>query len=322
MSRIHFLNVQNGDCNIIEHNSNRITMIDVCCARKEIIKDECSQEDTGIIMNSSLSGNYRQKEHPDNPIEYLKYVIKRNDIFRYIQTHPDMDHMDGLKDLFDECEILNFWDTNNNKKISSSDFNKYRKEDWDFYQEIRKSTSTPKVLYLTDNSEGEFYRCEYGDGLFILAPSTELIKYANDSEDYNELSYVLLYQTSGKKIIFAGDSGEKSWDYILRKYEDLVTNVDILLAPHHGRKTGGNDNYLDILKPKLTLFGNAESEHLDYSSWNNRDLLKITNNEAGTIVLDIENNNISVYVENEAFAKNFTAYDGKKNECGYYIGNV
>ena len=170
MSVIHFLNVRNGDCNIIEHNSGRISVIDVCCARKEIINEECSQEDSRIIMNSNVAGNYRQKEHPENPVRYLNKVINCSSIFRYIQTHPDMDHMDRIKDLFTEFDVLNFWDTNNNKSISSDDFNKYRKEDWDFYQRIRNSDSEPTVLYLTDNSKGEFYRCENGDGLFILAP--------------------------------------------------------------------------------------------------------------------------------------------------------
>lgn len=322
MSVIHFLNVQNGDCNIIEHNSGRVSVIDVCCARKEIINEECSQEDSGLIMNSTISGNYRQKEHPENPIRYLKKVVNCSSIFRYIQTHPDMDHMDGIKDLFEEFDVLNFWDTNNNKNISSDDFNKYRKKDWDFYQRIRKSDSEPTVLYLTDNSKGEYYRCENGDGLFILAPSKTLVNEANQTEDYNELSYVLLYQTGNKKIIFAGDSGNKTWNYILANYKSLVSNVDVLLAPHHGRKTGGNDEYLDVLKPKLTLFGNAESEHLDYSSWNNRKLFKITNNEAGNVVLEIEDGEIKVFVSNENFAKNFKNFKNLETIHGYYIGSM
>lgn len=322
MSVIHFLNVQNGDCNIIEHNSGRISVIDVCCARKEIIKEQYGQEDSRIIMNSSISGNYRQKEHPENPIRYLKRVVNCSSIFRYIQTHPDMDHMDGIKDLFEEFDVINFWDTKNNKSISSDGFNKYRKEDWNFYQNIRKSASNPKVLHLTDNSEGEFYRCEDGDNLFILAPSDNLIEEANTSEEYNELSYVLLYCTGGKKIIFAGDSGKNTWDYVLANYESLVSNVDILVAPHHGRKTGGNDEYLDVLKPKLTLFGNAESEHLDYSSWNNRDLLKITNNEAGNIVLETKNGNINIFVSNETFAKKFRAYNDSRTKYGFFIRTV
>ena len=322
MSVIHFLNVQNGDCNIIEHNSGRVSVIDVCYARKEIINEECSQEDSGLIMNSTISGNYRQKEHPENPIRYLKKVVNCSSIFRYIQTHPDMDHMDGIKDLFEEFDVLNLWDTKNNKKISSVDFNKYRKEDWDYYQDVRKSKSEPKVLHLTDNSKGEFYCCKNGDDLFILAPSEDLIKEANKTEDYNELSYVLLYKTGNKKIIFAGDSGEKAWNYILENYKSLVSNVDVLLAPHHGRKTGGNDEYLDVLKPKLTLFGNAESEHLDYSSWSNRDLFKITNNEAGNVVLEIEDGEINVFVSNENFGKKFDNFTGFKTLHGYYIGSI
>ena len=83
MSVIHFLNVQNGDCNIIEHNSGRVSVIDVCCARKEIINDECSQEDSEIIMNSSVSGNYRQKEHPEN----FRYKVLKDLQFGVKQMH-------------------------------------------------------------------------------------------------------------------------------------------------------------------------------------------------------------------------------------------
>lgn len=90
MSVIHFLNVRNDDCNIIEHNSGRISVIDVCCARKEIINEECSQEDFRIIMNSNVVGNYRQKEHPENPIRYLNKVVNFSSIFRYIQTQPNI----------------------------------------------------------------------------------------------------------------------------------------------------------------------------------------------------------------------------------------
>lgn len=95
-----------------------------------------------------------------------------------------------------------------------------------------------------------------------------------------------------------------------------------MLAPHHGRKTGGNNEYLDVLKPKLTLFGNAESEHLDYSSWSNRGLSKITNNEAGNIVLEIEDDEIKVYVSNKSFAEKFDDFIDLETLHGYYIGSI
>ena len=33
MATIHFLNVKEGDCSIIEHNSGHTTVIDVCNAK-------------------------------------------------------------------------------------------------------------------------------------------------------------------------------------------------------------------------------------------------------------------------------------------------
>ena len=137
-----------------------------------------------------------------------------------------------------------------------------------------------------------------------MAPTKELVAEANNSGDYNDCSYVILYKTNDKKIIFAGDSAEKTWNYILENHKEDVTDVDILLAPHHGRKTGGNSDYLDVLRPKLTLFGNAKSEYLDYPAWINRKLDHITNNQANCIIMDtFGKSGIDVYVTNETFAK-------------------
>ena len=120
----------------------------------------------------------------------------------------------------------------------------------------------------------------------------------------SQKEYVILYKTNNKKIVFAGDSAENTWDYILQNHKDDVTDIDILLAPHHGRKTGGNSNYLDVLKPKLTLFGNAKSEYLNYNAWNSRNLDHITNNQANCIIMDtFGTNGIDIYVTYEAFAK-------------------
>ena len=31
MAKIHFLNVDEGDCSIIQHDNGKVTMIDICC---------------------------------------------------------------------------------------------------------------------------------------------------------------------------------------------------------------------------------------------------------------------------------------------------
>ncbi|MEY8507188.1 MBL fold metallo-hydrolase [Lachnospiraceae bacterium 42-17] len=300
MGVIHFLNVKEGDCIWVEHPSGHNTVIDVSNAEK-----------TAKILESVFAtGNHNQKNHPVNPIEYLS-DREVSTIFRFILTHPDMDHMDGIKDLFSSFDIINFWDTENTKVMGENvSWGRYKKEDWDFYQKIRNLEESPKVLHLYAGSHGKYYNQDENgesgaDGLYLLAPTSELVEEANRTEEYNDCSYVILYRTGNhKKIIFAGDSAENTWDYILENFKDDVTDVDVLVAPHHGRKTGGNDAYLDTLKPKLTLFGNAKSQYLDYASWINRELDHITNNQANCIVLDTNGSNgIDVYVTYETFAR-------------------
>lgn len=320
MGVVHFLNVNEGDCIWVEHPSGHNTVIDISNAK----------EVDNIFENASLSGNHNQKKYPVNPIEYLA-DRGVGTIFRFILTHPDMDHMDGIKDLFNSFEVLNFWDTENTKVMDkNTSWGKYNKEDWEFYQEIRNSEQSPKVLHLYAGSYGQYYNQDENgksgaDGLYLLAPTIELVEEANSTKEYNDCSYVILYRTGNeKKIIFAGDSAEKTWNYILENYKEDVTDVDILVAPHHGRKTGGNDEYLDVLNPKLTLFGNAKSQYLDYSSWNNRNLNHITNNQANCIILDTNGTNgIDVYVTYETFARkrnSDTFFFEKYN--GWYIMTV
>lgn len=316
---IHFLNVKEGDCTLIQHKSGRNTLIDICNGNSEDVF-KCG------TMDESFYGNFNQKSHPVNPIEYLKkFNIKT--IFRFILTHPDMDHMDGIKRLFREFDVINFWDTGNNKEIDENDFyGQYNKNDWSFYQSLRNNDDYNK-LYLTNNCSNPYYNMDYyggrGDSLYILSPTQKLINYANIYQEYNELSYVILYLMGSRKIIFAGDSGEEAWDSILNKYHNDIRDIDILLAPHHGRKSGGNDYYLDILKPKLTLFGNAKSKYLDYNAWNKRRLTHITNNQAGSIIIEEIDDILKIYVTNKKFAKIYNSnlyYDEQYD--AWYLGNI
>ncbi len=311
MPTIHFLNVNNGDCSVIEHYSSHVTVIDVCNAKPpEPLAEAISALRAKAVLG--ISGNFQQKQFPVNPISYLRaYDI--DSIFRYIQTHPDMDHMDGIKALFDAFKPVNFWDTDNAKRLLRSSWqgSPYSREDWLFYMRLRDGDpqQDPRRLALISGARGRFYNVgsdgsNGGDGLQVLAPTQELVDAANGAAgEFNDCSYVLLYRTTNNRIVFAGDSHDETWEHILSKHRKAVTDIDLLIAPHHGRKSGRSYSFLDTLRPKLTFFGNARSEYLAYNAWNSRGLPIVTNNQANCMVVDAGTSPMTLYVTHENFAR-------------------
>jgi competence protein ComEC len=309
MSLIHFLNVADGDCTLVEHESGRITVIDVSKARPPKPLAEAVLAKTASI-DRGVNGDFHQRQYPVNPISYLKSRGVTS-IFRYVQTHPDMDHMDGIKDLFAAFEPANFWDTANKKRMapSSWDASLYRREDWEFYVSLRdgEPRSDPRRLTLLSGARGEYYNTDSGepggDGLHVLAPSQQLVDAANGSGDFNDCSYVILYRTGGNRIIFAGDSHDDTWKHVVEHHTQDVADVDLLVAPHHGRDSRRSFGFLDVINPALTLFGIAPSRDLAYSAWRDRDLPIITNNQANCIVVDAGTAPMELYATHERFAR-------------------
>ena len=310
MAVIHYLNVKEGDCSVIQHNSGRVTVIDVCNAEALTEGTRAAEMFTEALAKAS-GGNFQQKAYPVNPISYLtNHGI--DSVFRFILTHPDMDHMDGIKAFFDAFSPLNLWDTDNQESKDFGEETQYNEDDWDFYTNLRDTNpqSDPKRLTIHSGEGGQFWNKEGeeagGDGLHVLAPTKELVSGANECGDYNDCSYVLLYRTANKRIVFGGDSHDETWEHILQEHKADVTNVDLLIAPHHGRKSGRSYDFLDTLKPKLTFFGNANSEHLAYGAWSGRNLPYITNNQANCMVVHAVDGALNLYVTNESFARKQT----------------
>lgn len=219
-----------------------------------------------------------------------------------------MDHMDGIQDLFEEFSPQNFWDTDNTKEMAG-DFGPYNEDDWKYYRKLRAgSDSNTKRLVLYSGAKGPFYNQNEdglggGDGLHVLAPTPELLASCNEAEDWNDSSYVVLYKTADKRILFPGDAHDGTWSHLVENHADILSNIDILIAPHHGRDSDMDFSFLDTLKPKLTLFGNAKSKHLAYDKWSSRGLAYVTNNQAGNIILDPDQDSyLRVYVSNFSFA--------------------
>jgi len=317
MSKFHFLNVRQGGCKIIEHNSGRVTMKDICngnAARKSSLLRKL---DEAIAKASGVPGNFGMCQHPTHPLDYLD-DLGINSIHRFILSHPDMDHMDGLDALFEAKAVANYWDSGVRRK--KPDFNgqgRYNEEDWERYESILAGTESGlTVLEKLDGARFEYANRPEGasDGLFILAPDKELVEGAG--EHTNDASYVVLYRTSEKKILMPGDAHDNTWDFVLENYPDQVADCSILVAPHHGRDSDMDFSFLKTVNPKLVLMGCAASSDLAYDKYRNYETL--TNNQAGNVVAETTSaGTMDVYVQNEAFAKAAGRDLNYRNSQGY-----
>jgi beta-lactamase superfamily II metal-dependent hydrolase len=310
MVEIYFLNVGHGDCSIIKHNSGRITMIDINNADSYDKESEQELLESFDLRQTSILWDpmYRLREkgyaiQTTNPIEFFKKNFQNENIFRYIQSHPDLDHMRGLGELSKTgISIINFWDTENDRSIEE-EMTEYDKESWEEYQRYRMGRGVRSVLKLYRGSKGIYYNQEPvgvppGDGLEILSPTKGIANGANELQKWNNLSYVLRLAYKGKRIIFAGDAEKEVWDDLVDQY-DSDLKCDVLKASHHGRDTGYHAEALKRMNPRYAIVSvgkkpenDASNKYRNYSDhvWSTRwkGNIKVTINDSGSLSISSE----------------------------------
>ena len=322
MAEVHVLNVGQGDCIIIKSNSGRVTIFDSCGGNIEV---EEARSAMAIMEKAAVSGNFQMCKKPTNPINFLKEKLGKTSVFRFILSHPDMDHMDVFNNLMNDCSVSNFWDSGVRKDKPDFKGSPYKEEDWDRYVKVRDGKEDVKVISPMAGAKNKYFNQDDdgkgGDYLYIYAPDSELVENANNSdnnESVNDASYVIVYRSAGGRILLPGDAHDKTWEYVLDHYEKELVDCEFMVAPHHGRDSGRSWDFLDKIKPKFSVLGCASSQHLAYDAWNKRGLEKITQNQAGNIAVYPSSDGLSIYVENAKFAQK---YGGDTSDTDNY-GNV
>lgn len=278
MSEIKSLSVGNGDMFYINHNSDNFSMIDCNIAddRKSEILDE------------------------------VKNLAGDKGIVRFISTHPDQDHIQGIEYLDELGLIPNFYCVDNNvsKSTETKSFKKYK--------ELKESPCAYKIskgckrkwMNLSDNERGPA-------GISVLWPDVtneafqSALQDAESSDNPNNISPAIVYSLEeGVRALWLGDMEN---DYMVAIEDDIALSpVDILFAPHHGRKSGRvPKTWLDKLEPRLIVVGEAPSDELEYYSNYNT----LTQNSAGDILFCCETGKTHVYVGSPSYSVNFLGED-------------
>jgi beta-lactamase superfamily II metal-dependent hydrolase len=290
MSIVKSVSVGDGDMFYIRHDTDSFTIID--CS--------LSESDGERIVNE------------------LKAQSQDKKIVRFISTHPDDDHIMGLAYLHEEMNLRNFYCVKNDatKPDQTDDFEQYgalRDAEKTFYL-FRGCTR--KWLNLTDEERG-------GAGIHILWPMIgnehykEALALANDGESPNNISPIVRYRLNGgATILWMGDLES---DFMDSLNTIPVEAADILFAPHHGRDSGKVPaDWLEEIKPKLVIIGEAPAEHLNYYEGYNT----ITQNSAGDITLECVSGKVHIYVSDQDYAVDFLDAEWIYNTYGKYIGTL
>lgn len=259
----HFINVGKGSCTIIKFPSGRLSVIDI--------------DDSKAISEGEKAAMERlQKAKPINPIEYILKYFPNDEIFRFILTHPDMDHMSGIKTLFEKKYVRNFWHVPESKPdLGNWESSPYDKPDWDFYQSLKnRKVNGINVINPLRNATADC--CWVEDGIRILSPSEELMKKAEESLEYDHLSYVLQISYKGIRAILAGDASKDALNDIVNNYKADELQSFILLAPGHGSKNHVSKDFLEAVKPLLTVVSVAEGVDYDGEAYKDYGLVLST----------------------------------------------
>ncbi|HEU5205376.1 MAG TPA: hypothetical protein VFU17_13880 [Candidatus Limnocylindrales bacterium] len=283
MFDFRFLNVGHGDCTIFDAEETRLTMVDVNNSKSIPTQDQVALAEAhgrNLISFSServLETGYRTwadyyTSLLVDPAEYFRIHFPNRAVHRYIQTHPDMDHMTGLHRFFleEQFALLNFWDTQNTKEMSEADFvsSPYDYRDWLTYSLLRlgaipSEREHHKVFNLLQGDTGRYWT---DDQVEILAPTEDLLDYCNSRGDsWNNSSYVISVTYHGRRVVLAGDAEKPEWDKILATVPEDKLKCDVLKAAHHGRESGYSAEAMDAMRPSIVICSVGKKPETDAS---------------------------------------------------------
>lgn len=178
-------------------------------------------------------------------------------------SHPDEDHLRGIKDLSDKFEIGELWETGLR-----------RENDPDVGQHYKDFVALSEKL----NKNGRVRKLRANDKAILSVGETDIhclfpIERPKGEEIPNDSSCVLRVQSDGLAILFPGDSGYESWKEILKYFEKktALLRSHILNASHHGSRSffqdkAEDDPYTDGLRaisPEKILLSSRVPDYSD-----------------------------------------------------------
>lgn len=196
-----------------------------------------------------------------NILPFLKYRGVRK-IDTWFVSHSDTDHISGLAEALDSgYKIGNI--ITSKQILDTKSFKKIKEKALLRHVEISGVTSGDKISFLgKDNIEiikkkysnkiKSKNSAAHGKNYFeiqVLSPYE-----GEKNEDINCLSLVFIIRSGDFSGLFTGDIDSKTEQGILDKCGiDQLSDITLLKACHHGSKYSNSLNFIDTVRPKVTI---------------------------------------------------------------------
>ncbi|MBO5286522.1 MAG: MBL fold metallo-hydrolase [Clostridia bacterium] len=112
---------------------------------------------------------------------------------------------------------------------------------------IGKTISVGGREAVRDENGNEIEKARNGVKFKILAPLGE------EYEDSNDYSIVMMAQFGNKKVLLTGDAEKKSEAEIVKAYDMIALDCDILKVGHHGSITSTTNELLTKAQPEIAV---------------------------------------------------------------------
>lgn len=192
------------------------------------------------------TGSYGS-DYEFSPLEHLKSQYGVAQLDYVVITHPHVDHLD---------DIFNFDD------MSPKVFLRPKHLDKKPILEKASDTDKPKLEKYFEISErynepikGDSYNSPGNPNNWGGLKIKSFVPSKCAQSNLNNHSVVTTFSFEGLTILVPGDNEPPSWNELkeIDGFADVSKDIDILLAPHHGRKSGFDNDTMIHFNPRLTV---------------------------------------------------------------------
>jgi beta-lactamase superfamily II metal-dependent hydrolase len=191
-----------------------------------------------------------------------------------LATHPDMDHIGGLDEVFKRYKVDMFLTSSVGGETED-------------YKNLLRIVAEKKIpaYFVEQGMKLDLSSAEY---FFVLFPDRDV-----NGWETNTGSVVGKFVSGERSILFTGDSPTSIEQYLAKTIPDLL-DVDILKLGHHGSRTSTTAALLKVTTPNLALVSAGKNNSYGHPHKEVTDLLKqfgvpiVSTQDQGTVVFETD----------------------------------